>query len=94
MNRSRLEQETIILFNEAEDTAEITTYNGRLSRRMAELREQLPEQVHPIEGRGTTAFRFPKAWVKINPKRTIELTEDQRTQAGERLKAGRTKKRV
>jgi len=87
MNRSRLEQETIILFNEAEDTAEITTYNGRLSRRMTELRERFPEQVQPIEGRGTTAFRFPKAWVKINPGFTRDLTEEQRAQARERMKA-------
>lgn len=88
MNRSRLEQETIILFNEAEDTAEITTYNGRLSRRMTELRERFPEQVQPIEGRGTTAFRFPKAWVKINPKR--ELSEEGRAQAIEVLAAYRS----
>ncbi len=94
MSRSKIEMETIILFNELESTAEIPTYNGKLSRRLTELREQFPEHVHPIEGRGTTAFRFPKAWVRINPKRTIELTEEEKERKREYLDAVRHKRHV
>ena len=37
MERSKLERETIILFNEAEPDAEVYTHNGKLQKRILEL---------------------------------------------------------
>ncbi len=44
MKLSRLEKETIILFNEAEDCAEVYTFNGKLQKQLARLSGQYPEQ--------------------------------------------------
>lgn len=42
MSISRLEQETIINFNEAEPTASIYTHNGALKRRLEKLAKERP----------------------------------------------------
>jgi len=69
---SRLEQETIIIFNEAEDKAEVCTYNGRLKSRMVELSEQRPDSVMFKDNAGGAAtYIVPKNWIKINPTRIL-----------------------
>ena len=44
MSISRLEQETVINFNEAEPTATIYTHNGALTRKLEALADQRPEE--------------------------------------------------
>ena len=45
MNLTKYERETIILFNEAEDTAEVSTYNRRLQHRLDHLVKEHPDEV-------------------------------------------------
>ena len=47
MSRSRLEQETIILFNEAEDIAEIYTHKKSWITKLDKMCEEFPEFVKP-----------------------------------------------
>ena len=64
MTRSRLEQETIILFNEEENSATIQVYNGRLRRRLEQLHSERPGEVsRDYNG----DYIIPKGWIKINP---------------------------
>lgn len=78
MNLPRLEQETIINYNEAEATANIYTHNGALIRKLDALADQRPEEAK--RGRsfpdGGREFTVPKRWVKVNASRI--LTEEQR----------------
>ena len=46
MKLSNLEKETIILWNEAEKTASVYTYNPALIRQLSELCRTHPGQVH------------------------------------------------
>jgi hypothetical protein len=73
---SRIERETIILFNEYEATAEIETCNNAMRRRFEAIRRKHPEDVTLVryDKYGDT-YTFPKAWVKIIPPR--ENTEKQ-----------------
>ena len=81
MNLSRLEQETIIIFNEAEPTAAIQTYNGRLQRRLEQLHAERPDTVsRDYNG----DYIIPKGWIKINPKRI--LSDEERQRLAERLR--------
>ena len=48
MSISRLEQETIINFNEAEAIASICTHNGALKRKLAALAKTRPAEVRRV----------------------------------------------
>lgn len=75
---TRLEQETIINFNEAEPTATIYTHNGALTRKLEALADQRPEEAKRgrIFSDGGREYIVPKRWVRVNASRI--LTEEQR----------------
>ena len=49
-NLSRIEQEIIIMFNEAESTATIETHNGRLKRKLDRLAAYRPNETTAQNG--------------------------------------------
>lgn len=65
------ERETIILFNEQDDTAELFTYNRKLIRRLSMLAQQRPGECRQTKdnGHGGLTFVFPKSWTRVNPPR-------------------------
>jgi len=66
------ERETIMLFNEAENTAEIETHNKVLKRRLAEICLEYPDEVTMIKkDRKSDVYVFPKKWFKLSPPRKI-----------------------
>ncbi|GFI23941.1 hypothetical protein IMSAGC011_02731 [Lachnospiraceae bacterium] len=73
MKLSKYEKETIIQFNEADQTASVYTYNNALKRQLIELCEAYPEQVHCTEDNdcGGLTFLLPKKWLKITPPRVL-----------------------
>ena len=86
MRISRLEQETIINFNEAESTATVYTHNGALVRKLEGLADQRPDEakrgrVFPDGGR---EYTIPKRWVKVNAGPMY--TDEQRQAMAERAK--------
>jgi len=68
MSISKIEQETVILFNEAEANASVYTYNGTLKRKLSGLCSTRPEEARQTkdDGRGGLTFEVPKRWVKVN----------------------------
>ena len=72
-----IERETIILFNEAEATAEIETHNAAMKRRLEAVRRERPEEISLVKRNGyAETYVFPKKWIKVNPPR--RATEKQR----------------
>lgn len=73
MNLTKVEQETIILFNEGEAAASVYTHNAALQRLLLELCETRPAQARQVEvnRRGGLTFEIPKKWVKIVPTRAL-----------------------
>lgn len=49
MNLTKVEQETIILFNEGEAAASVYTHNAALQRLLLELCETRPAQARQVE---------------------------------------------
>lgn len=84
MKLSNLERETVITFNEAENFAEVFTYNSRMKRTLAGLAADRPDDVQHIKTNpeGGAAYRIPKGWVKIRASRV--LSEEQRAVMRER----------
>ena len=73
MSLLKVEQETIILFNEAETTASVYTHNATLQRVLLELCQTHPAQARQTEDNrhGGLTFEIPKKWGKIKPPRAL-----------------------
>lgn len=79
MKLTKAEQETIILFNEAEQTASVYTHNAALLHQLERLCRSHPAQVRQTErGRhGGATYLLPKKWVKLTPPRTLSPAQAQ-----------------
>lgn len=73
MGLSNYERETVILFNEAEKTADIYTHNPALKKQLAKLGATYPELVkQETENRyGGQMFVIPKKWIRVKPPRVL-----------------------
>ena len=79
----RLERETIIVFNDAEDTASIWTASETVYRHLRK-RGYLPSE----DNERSAKFEMSKSEIKLpRPKR--RMTEERRKAVGERLKSAR-----
>ena len=67
MSLSRAYQETIILFNEADPTASIYTYNGKLKRRLEQISLKFPAEVKQaaICPTGAVTYELPKGLISV-----------------------------
>lgn len=90
------ERETIILFNEADSTATIETFNKSLISKLNESCEKYPEQFKLLkENRvdGVNKYSIPKKYVKIAAPITRNFTDEQREAMANRLKGAREKRK-
>lgn len=73
MKLTKIEQETIINFTEAERTASVYTHNEALKRQLLELCQSHPEQVRQTDANcwGGLTFELPKKWLKVSPPRIL-----------------------
>ena len=90
MKLTKAEQETIILFNEAEQTASVYTHNAALLHQLERLCCSHPAQVRQTErGRHSGAtYLLPKKWVKL--RAPVKMSEERRAimvESGKRLAA-------
>lgn len=79
------ERETIINFNEAEDTASVYTHNSRLINRLDVLSSENQAVTCVREADGMREYLIPKAWVKVQPPR--QLSAETRAKLAENAKA-------
>ena len=88
IRRSRIEQETILLFNEEEKTASVYTFNKSLQRKLASLAKERPEECYLDKPQntldGAVEYIIPKKWIKIRASRI--LSDEQRAALSERAK--------
>lgn len=80
MKLTKVEQETIILYNEAESTAEVFTYDKKLLNKLERLAEKYPKQ---ITRTGDQQYLVPKGCVLIREP----YSEERRKAASDRAKA-------
>ena len=69
MRLKRQERETIINFNEAEEAANVYTYNQKLEA------IDRPECVLKRKGDMWAEYDVPKTWVKITPPRVLTAAQ-------------------
>ena len=84
MKQERYEAETIILYNEAEQTASVYTHDPKLKEKLKRLSEKHPERIIFImdNENGGVTYVVPKKCVQIREP----VSEEQRKAASERAK--------
>lgn len=67
MELTKIEQETIILYNEEEPTANVYTHDPKLTEKLARLSDAYPEQIKPggTAHEGAVSYTVPKKLVSI-----------------------------
>ena len=90
MKLSRIEQETIINFNEAEGMASVYTHHTALKERLLRLCRDHPSEVRQTanNGRGGLIFELPKKWLKVTPPRVLSPAQ---REVVNRMNANRSK---
>lgn len=84
MKLSKLEQESIILYNEEESTASIYTHDPKLKRKLKHLAEKYPDKVYPDRTvhAGAVSYAVPKSCVSVREP----FSDERRRAASERAK--------
>lgn len=92
MALSAYEQETIINYNQADQTANIYTHDPRLIRQLDELALKRKEITLIRNGEKMREYNVPKRWVKVRAPK--ELSEETRAKMAARARErfGRTEK--
>lgn len=92
MSRTRLEQETIINYNQAEGNASVYTFDPALIRRMEKLLGSTTVVSVLRKGEGWAEYLVPKKWVKVSPPRSYapEKREELRKRALANFHANKT----
>ena len=82
MKLSKLEQESIILYNEEESTASIYTHDPKLKRKLKRLAEKYPDKVYPDRAvhAGAVSYAVPKSCVSVREP----FSDERRRAASER----------
>ena len=97
MDLTAYERETIINYNEAEQTASVYTHNKTLRRTLDKLAQERPEDCRFVRvcHEGAAAdYIVPKAWVKIRPSRIASEAQKAASRAAaEKAKLARTNTR-
>ena len=91
-NLDKYERETIINFNEAEPTASVYTFNRSLQSKLNKLLGSNSDISLKYSDEERAEYIVPKKWIKVSPPRQVNLTDEQRAAAAERLSASRAKK--
>ena len=84
MKLSKYEEETVVLYNEAQSTASVYTHDPKLKEKLKRLSEKYPEQVilEKSDSSGGMTYTIPKKCVLIREP----YSEERRKAASERAK--------
>ena len=90
MSLTKIEQETIILFNEGEADAEVYTHNKSLKRKLENAAKKHPNIYHlkDTNAHGGVTYTFPKKYLKIAFR--DEASEEEQRRYNERMKKARS----
>lgn len=75
-------------------TAEVYTCIPAMMQRLINLQKEYPSEVAIIDGNGYIDATVPRDWIKIQPKRRCNMTDEQRRKAAERLNKAKKDKVV
>lgn len=90
MKRTHIEQETVITYNRAEDTAQIYTADPTVMTKLSKLCKTNDAFQLVKKDKDGKTYTCPKTWIKIVKPR--EISEEQREALAERMRKMREAK--
>lgn len=91
-NLSNYERETIINYNNEEDTATVYTHHKALINKLNKLVGGHHHISVVRQDEESATYVVPKKWIKVQPPRQMNYTDEQRAAMAARLAATREKK--
>lgn len=87
--RTKEEQETIILYDNANKTASVYTCDRSLIKKLTKLMASKDDITLECQDDESATFIVPRKWIKVQPPKQVNFTEEQRALAAERLRQAR-----
>lgn len=86
--------ETVYEQLQGEDTFTVTAAERKSVGMLRRLKESHPDEVEIVAENedGSILARLPYSWMRIVPKRKVELSEERRAETAERLRRARESK--
>lgn len=91
-NLSNYERETVITYNNEESTATVYTYHKALQNKLNKLVGANPNISIVRQDDESVTYQVPKKWIKVQPPRQMNYTDEQKAEMAARLAAHREKK--
>ena len=85
------EKETVITYNNEEQTAQVFTYHRALQNKLNKLLNANSDISVLRSGDEWTEYLVPKSWIRVSPPRQVNYTDEQRAAMAERLAAATNK---
>lgn len=93
MALSLIEKETIILFNEKEQYADVYVHNVKLKRKLDELSKERPDEVRLVRSDSeSVTYQIPRSWISVKAPSKRKMSDEARKAVGERLRLARASK--
>ena len=91
-NLSNYERETIINYNNEDNTATVYTHHKALINKLNKLLDGHMHISVAHQDDESVTYIVPKKWIKVQPPRQVNYTDEQRAAMAARLAAHRDKK--
>lgn len=90
-------KETAIGYLNVDDHATFSSGEVKWIRKILAFKEQYPDEVDikkmPENNCGVIFAHVPKSWLKVSPPRKVNLSEEQKAAAAERMASARKKRK-
>jgi hypothetical protein len=85
--RTGFEKETVIVFNEAEKSATIHTFNRKIINYLTKIKDTEPDMIFIRKTEeGEFGFEVPKSWIKVRAKAKRNYSDEQLAKSKERMR--------
>lgn len=85
---TRLEQETIMNYNQAEDMGNVFTYDSKVIKRLTECCEERPDECQEVRvnSDGGHEYNVPKSWITCRPPKKMNISDEKRAELAEKMR--------
>lgn len=90
--RTNAERETIIRYDNEDNTANVYTWNSTLIKKLSALLTERQDIQCKHSDEECATFIVPKSWIKVSPPRQVNLSDEQKAAAAERMRKAREAK--
>lgn len=80
------DHENVIEFERGSKTATVTFCQGRYISRIKKLAERFPDEVEIISDGKSIVAHIPSKWVKVNPPKQVDISDERREELAERCR--------